>query len=87
MVVVQSSGYVDAQATSQDLIVTGLNRLADKVEDLNVRAVDGDTIAISSGKEFEMDALFVDVAGYAEAHDEDFYTMDDDLMFRIENDD
>ena len=80
----QGSGYVDAQATSQDLIITGLNRLADKVEDLNARVVD-DIIPVLSGKELEMDpseALFVDVAGYAEAHDEDFYTMDDDPMFR-----
>jgi hypothetical protein len=30
--------------------------------------------------------LFVDVAGYAKARDEDFNTMDDDLMFRDGND-
>ena len=38
----------------------------------------------------EMDrseALFVDVAGYAEARDDDFHTMDDNIMFRDNNND
>lgn len=87
----QGSGSVRAQATSQDLIIIGSQRLADKMRDLNARViVDRHVITVLSDNELVMDpaeALFVDVAGYAEAHDDDFNTMDDDLMFRDENDD
>jgi hypothetical protein len=86
----ERSGSVSAQTTSQDLISIGSKKLKEKVEDLNARVVvDGHAIYVLPDKELEMDpaeALFVDVAGYAKARDEDFNTMDDDLMFRDGND-
>jgi uncharacterized protein DUF6589 len=85
----QDSG---SQATSQDLIGIGSQRLAGKVRDLNARVVvdHRNRPVLPEEPEPGMDrseALFVDVAGYAEAHDDDFHTMDDNIMFRDENND
>jgi hypothetical protein len=82
-----TTSSVTSDQLSQDLITIGRGLLFSKIADFNADNVyDENTISALVDDEQELgesEAPLIDVAGYAEAVDDDFYMLDDDPVFNV----